>query len=55
MPNPNKGTEDMYRFYPINATDNNGLDQIEEKLELIYTRASQFSPNLFVPKICQYV
>ena len=37
MPNPNAGEEDMYRFEPINATDNNGLDQMVEKLELIYT------------------
>ena len=36
MPNPN-GAEDMYRFDPINETDNNGLDQIAEKLEMIYT------------------
>ena len=37
MPNPNAGEEDMYRFEPINATDNNGLDQMAEKLEHIYT------------------
>ena len=36
MPNPN-GEEDKYNFAPFNKTDNNGLDQIAEKLELIYT------------------
>merc|ERR1711892_320682 len=35
-PNPNKKT-DFYRFDPINNTDNQGLDQIAAKLELIYT------------------
>ena len=35
MPNPNG--DDMYNFEPFNETDNNGLDQIAEKLELIYT------------------
>merc|ERR1740124_576502 len=36
MPNPNDG-DDMYNFEPFDETDNNGLDQITEKLELIYT------------------
>jgi len=36
MPNPNDG-DDMYNFEPFDETDNNGLDQIAEKLELIYT------------------
>ena len=36
MPNPNN-KNDMYRFDPINETDNHGLDVIAEKLELIYT------------------
>merc|ERR1719468_814099 len=36
MPNPN-GDDDAYAFAPFNETDNNGLDQIAEKLELIYT------------------
>ena len=36
MPHPNKGTEDMYRIDPINATNNNGLEQMVEKLQLIY-------------------
>merc|ERR1712066_742836 len=36
IPNPND-KKDMYRFSPINETDNQGLDQIAAKLELIYT------------------
>lgn len=36
MPNPNDG-DDMYNFETFDETDNNGLDQIAEKLELIYT------------------
>ena len=35
-PNPNNETH-LYKFNPINATDNKGLDRIAEKLELIYT------------------
>ena len=35
-PSPND-KNDFYRFDPINETDNNGMDQIAEKLELIYT------------------
>jgi len=35
-PNPNKKA-DQYKFDPVNATDNKGLDRIAEKLELIYT------------------
>ena len=35
-PNPNKA-EDEYAFDPVNATDNNGLQTLVEKLELIYT------------------
>ena len=31
------GMGDTYTFDPVNATDNNGLGQIAEKLELIYT------------------
>ena len=35
-PNPND-SKDKYRFDPVNETDNQGLDQIVAKLELIYT------------------
>ena len=35
-PNPNIA-EDEYAFDPVNATDNNGLQTLVEKLELIYT------------------
>ena len=35
-PNPNN-KDHYYKFDPINATDNKGLDKIAEKLELIYT------------------
>ena len=36
-PNPNDKANDMYRFDPVNATDNKGLDGVAQKLELIYT------------------
>ena len=36
MPNPNNKNH-LYKFPPLNETDNNGLDKIAEKLELIYT------------------
>ena len=35
-PDPNN-KDHYYKFDPINATDNKGLDKIAEKLELIYT------------------
>ena len=39
-PRVNKGSTggpDLYNFDPMNATDNNGLQGVAEKLELIYT------------------
>jgi hypothetical protein len=36
MPNANSA-DDMYNFEPFNKTDNNGLDHIVERLELVYT------------------
>ena len=35
-PDPNN-KDDYYRFEPLNKSDNNNMDQIVEKLELIYT------------------
>ena len=43
MPKPNKGTVDMYRIDPINATNNNGLEQMVEKLQLIYKSLTSHS------------
>ena len=35
-PDPNN-KDDYYRFEPLDKSDNNNMDQIVEKLELIYT------------------
>ena len=59
-PSPFK-EEDFYAFPPVNNTDNNGLGDIVEKLELIYTTIDwpfQVWPRLFlleefcIDKIC---